>query len=137
MTSRRLMVGILVCMAAVLAPCSAAANPNVTTSLLWPLPSNLTFGTGYFTLDPDLFKFMPSGPGASSSTLLGALDRYYKIIFDTPVPFYPGGDPGTSMGTLSEVYVDVASSDESLGPDTNETCKLLTLPCNVCYLLQW
>ena len=115
--------GALVCMAAALSSCGAV-NPDVTTNLLWPLPSNLSFGTGYFTIDPTNFQFVPSGPGASSPILQAALVRYYKIIFGHPVPFYPGGDPGTNLGVLSQVTVDVASSDETLGPNTNETCEL-------------
>jgi hexosaminidase len=128
MTLGRLAVGILFCTAAVLRSCAAATNPNVTTSLLWPLPSNLSFSTGYLTIDPSNFKFVPSGPGGSSTVVQAALERYYKFIFDTPVPYYPGGDPGTVMGTLSTVYVDVASSDESLGPDTKETYAMMIGP---------
>ena len=122
----QLPLAILACVAAASVPReSLAANPNVTTSLLWPLPSNFNFGTGYFTIDPSSFQFMPRGLGASGTILQAALERYGPLIFQSPIPFIPGGDPGSYLGVLPQVYVDVLTANETLGPYTNETCELL------------
>ena len=103
------------------------ANPNVTSDLLWPLPSSATFGTGYFSLDPSSFQFVPAGPGGASQLLQAALQRYLRLVFHSPPPFYPGGDPGTALGVLPAVYLEVSSANETLGPDTNEKCEPLPL----------
>ena len=67
---------------------------------------------------------MGSGAGGESDILKNAFERYIQLIFDTPVPFYPSGSGGSSAGVLHNVTVAVKSSDETLGPDTDESCKL-------------
>ncbi|KNC55514.1 beta-hexosaminidase subunit A1 [Thecamonas trahens ATCC 50062] len=123
MSTTGLVVVVLAATVALLAPPSMA---SVTT--LWPQPQNVRSGTDSgVTLAKESFK-MVAAPGCVSSALLsGAMERYMDIVFD----FGAGGAaavgaeaPGSDFSTLSVLEVCVASSDESLGLETDETYKL-------------
>ena len=119
---------LLAWVAACFSPSSCASTDNsTTTDLLWPLPTTYAFGSGYYTLNPSTFKFVPVNNGVRSDTLQAAIERYTKLIFDTPVPFYPSGGNGSSLGELLGVYVDVVIADETLGPATNETYDIIVM----------
>lgn len=100
-----------------------SADSSTTTDLLWPIPETVTFGSAIYSFDPTSFQFLGAGAGGSSATLKGAFERYIQLIFHTPVPFYPSGAGGAATGVLKSVEVTVKSSDETLGPSTNESCK--------------
>lgn len=102
------------------------ADSSTTTDLLWPLPRKATFGSSIYSLQASSFQFLSSGAGGASDILKGAFERYISLIFETPVPFYPSGNGGSSAGALQNVTVAVKSSNETLGPDTDESCKLLS-----------
>lgn len=117
---------VLVCLVLSFPPSNAAADPSTTTDLLWPLPRKVTFGSSIYSLQSSSFQFLGSGAGGASIILKDAFVRYLFLIFETPVPFYPSGSGGSSAGVLQSVTVDVKSNNETLGPDTDESCKLLS-----------
>ena len=109
----------------------AVADPSTTTDLLWPLPRNVTFGSTIYSFSSSSFQFLGAGDGGASGIVKNAFERYLRLIFKTPVPFYPSGSGGSSAGVLDSVTVNVKSSDETLGPDTDESCKLF----HVCFVV--
>ena len=116
---------LLACVAVSVSPSRAVADPSTTTDLLWPLPKTVNFGPSVYSIRASDFQFMGVGAGGSSNILTEAFERYIQLIFETPVPFYPSGSNGSSAGVLNVVMVDVLTNNETLGPDTNETCKIL------------
>ena len=108
-------------------PASASIDPSTTTDLLWPLPTKYTFGSYVYTFSPSTFHFLGKGAGGNSDLLKDAFDRYVELIFETPVPFYPSANVSSYAGVVESLVVEVLSDDETLGPDTNETCKLFCL----------
>ena len=114
---------LLVC---ILFPCLewATGDSSTTTDLLWPLPRSATFGSTIYSLNPETFTFVGTGLGGNSNTLKGAFERYTNLIFQTPAPFFPsGGSSGAGQQELASLVVNVISDDETLGLNTNETCK--------------
>ena len=117
-------------LACVLFPCLglATADSSTTTELLWPLPRSAQFGSTVYSLNPETFSFVGTGPGAttqggSSNSLKNAFKRYTNLIFHTPAPFFPsGGSSGAVQQQLTSLEVYVMSDSETLGLDTNETC---------------
>ena len=117
---------VLACIAASIIPASSiVTDTSTTTDLLWPLPSRYGFDAGYFTINPSSFKFIAAAAGVNSTTLQAAFERYTRLIFDTPVPFYSNNNDDVFIGELGALYVELLTSDETLGPDTNETCELV------------
>ena len=111
-------------LSACILPSSCITDTSTTTDLLWPLPSKYEFDPGYFTINPSSFKFAIDGPNGTNSTILqAAFERYTKFIFETPVPFYSNGTSGPNLGVLGGLYVTLESRDETLGPNTDETCE--------------
>lgn len=103
----------------------ATADKSTTTDLLWPMPQSSQFGPRVYSLSSDTFSMTTAGVGASSSILRGALDRYLKLIFETPAPFYPSGAGSDASTTnLPGLVVDVASDDETLSSKTDESYSL-------------
>lgn len=47
----------------------ALGDSSTTTDLLWPLPRSVDFGTTVYSLDPQTFAFLGSGPGGASAIL--------------------------------------------------------------------
>jgi len=117
-------------LACVLFPCLglATADSSTTTELLWPLPRSAQFGSTVYSLNPETFTFVGTGPGAttpgdSSNSLKDAFERYTNLIFQTPAPFFPsGGSSGAAQQELTSLEVNVMSDNVTLGLDTNETC---------------
>ena len=105
------------------------SDSNTTADLLWPLPLSTEFGSIAYSLNPETFTFVGTGPGAttqggSSNSLKDAFERYTNLIFQTPAPFFPsGGSSAAGQQELASLEVNVMSDSETLGLDTNETCK--------------
>ena len=118
------MLIVLVVLASLL---GSYADDTTTANLLWPKPYKMQFGSNVYQLSPDSFQFASTGPdGRTDSDIVeAALARYYRILFQTNVPFYPTGATEDASGTLAKLVVTVDSSDETLYPDTDESCKLI------------
>ena len=101
------------------------ADDTTTVNLLWPKPSSMQFSSNVYQLSPDSFQFTSAGAGANSDVVRGAFARYFRILFQTNAPFYPTGAIEDASGTLTKLVVTVDSADETLGPDTDESCKLI------------
>ena len=101
----------------------ARSDSSTTTDLLWPLPRSAEFGNDVYSLAAANFMFLGTGQGGSSDVLKDAFERYLKLIFETPTPFYPSGAGGVAVKELSSMEVNVLSADETLGLNTNETCE--------------
>ena len=84
------------------------------------MPTEYKPGSGYYTLNPSTFKFIPMNFGELNHILHAAMDRYTKLIFDTPVPFYATQDHGPYLGELVNMVLDVHGA---LQPQTNESCE--------------
>ena len=104
---------------------SAFADPSTTDGLLWPVPKKSTFGKEVYLLQPESFQFLAIGAGADSDIVKDGFARYSKILFNTSVPFFPTGATQASDGVLPSLNVVVYSADETLGQDTDESCKIL------------
>ena len=105
----------------------AFADHSTTSGLLWPMPKKCDFGPDVYLLQPESFQFLASGAGADSDIVKYGFIRYSKMLFDTSIPFVPTGATQASDGVLPSLNVNVQSADESLGQDTNESCKLAGL----------
>lgn len=101
----------------------ASADTSTTSDLLWPKPSASNFGTNVYQLNAASFSLTAKGQGSSSEILRDAFQRYSKLIFQTPAPFYPSGASDTFNGEISGLVFTVQSSDETLGSSTDESCK--------------
>ena len=106
-----------------IAPLHILGDPSTTTELLWPLPRMSVFGSSVYSVDTVNFEFIGKGNGGESAILKGAFERYTRLIFQTPVPFYPSGGGVVPTGVVDGVIVNVANSSEDLGPDTDESCE--------------
>ena len=124
MTSAMLVLSVVVL--AISHLLSAFADQSTTDGLLWPVPKKSTFGKEVYLLQPESFQFLAIGAGADSDIVKDAFSRYSKILFTTPVPFVPTGATQASDGVLASLNVVVNSADETLGQDTDESCKILT-----------
>ena len=100
-------------------------DASTTSDLLWPQPSQATFGTEVYEVDSGNFAFTTDGAGGASILLKSAIDRYYDTIFRTPAPFYPSGGATQPKGPLTGVKVTVNNQDESLNLTTDESCKFI------------
>ena len=98
-------------------------DPSISTQLLWPRPSSVDVGDVVFSINPATFKFTVQGGDLRSDILQQAIDRYTDIIFKTPVPFYPSAANVSATQPLSGLTVTVSSGDETLGLNTDESCK--------------
>ncbi len=99
----------------------ATSDPSTSTDLLWPLPNDNTVGADMYSLNSKTFMLSAAGDGASSDILKEAMDRYMKLIFLPP--------PVPAVGSfvkapLDKLTITVASSDESLALDTDNSCAL-------------
>ena len=95
-------------------------DSSITSDLLWPQPSQFSFGTEVYEVDSGNFSFKT---GSTSTLLKSAIDRYYVIIFQSAAPFYPSGGATQPKGPLTGLYITVHSTDESLNLSTDESCK--------------
>ena len=55
----------------------ALGDSSTTTDLLWPLPRSAVFGTTVYSLDPQTFAFLGSGPGGASDILKVCSEQVY------------------------------------------------------------
>ena len=107
-----------------LASCQlVASDKSTTTDLLWPMPQSSQFGSKVYSLSSAAFSVATAGIGANSSIIKGAVDRYWKTIFETPTPFYPSGAGSDVSGSLQALVINVESDDETLSETTDESCK--------------
>ena len=105
----------------------AFADHSTTSGLLWPMPKKCDFGSDVYLLQPKSFQFLASGAGADSDIVKDGFVRYSKMLFDSSIPFVPTGATQASDGVLPSLKINVQSADESLGQDTDESCKLAGL----------
>lgn len=101
-------------------------DSSTTYDLLWPQPVNISFDTTVYSLNITTFVMKGTGEGAESLILKNAIDRYYPIIFETPVPFYPSGNTVSPGGVLTTLTIQVNSNDESLNLTTDDSCMSFT-----------
>lgn len=94
-------------------------------SLLWPLPTSVTsLGDDVRALDPAKFLL---NTDINSELLNQAFERYKGLLFQTPVPFFPDGAPQGEVKTeMSSLTVKVSSGDETLKPDVDESCEVVS-----------
>ena len=92
-------------------------DTSTTSDLLFPQPTQMTFGTAVYSIDPTTFSFQTDQNGVLLHTVI---DRYAIIIFQSPAPFYLSGD--TPSSTLQGLKIVVNSDNETLDSDTNESC---------------
>ena len=107
----------------VLCVAGASADASTTTDLLWPMPQMVKFTSTVYSLDPATFSFKGTGAGGNTDIMNDALERYNKLIFESPAPFYPSGASGGGSQLLQALEVRVASADTTLGLNTMENCK--------------
>ena len=119
------MMLVLVVVLAISQLFGAFADQSTTSGLVWPVPKKCIFGSKVYLLQPESFQFLASGAGADSDIVKDGFARYSKILFTTPVPFVPTGATQASDGVLPSLNVVVNSADETLGQDTDESCKIL------------
>ena len=110
-------------------------------SLLWPMPATVTeLDSTVRALDPDKFYFSTS---INSAILNQAFQRYTGLLFQTPAPYYPEGAEPEVKTVMPMLTVKVMGGDETLKPDTDESCKLLlslscvTLACMTGLKIGW
>ena len=101
-------------------------DSSTTYDLLWPQPVNISFDTTVYSLNIATFVMKGTGAGAESLILKNAIDRYYPIIFETPVPFYPSGNTVSPGGVLTTLTIQVNNNDESLNLTTDDSCMSFT-----------
>ena len=101
----------------------------------WPKPQQQTASTVQYTVDPSSFTFNGKGAGAQSSVLLDAFKRFRGIIFlHTPVDA-----AAFAASTITGVDVNVASNDETLSLETDQSYNLtvvaptITIHANTVY----
>ena len=73
---------------------------------------------------PDNFTFKGSGAGGELDILTGAFERYRKFIVPVTLKS-PRKSPMVGDNVAEMLEVEVSSSDESLGLETDESCKSL------------
>ena len=91
-------------------------NPEL---YLWPIPQSVQCSGDIYAISVD-FALQGTGPGRELSTLTAAFERYRKFISPTTLKAPAVGANGT---TLEGLTVDVLSADETLGLETDESCK--------------
>ena len=95
---------------------SDIVNPEL---YLWPIPQSVQCSGDIYAISVN-FAFQGAGPGGELSTLTGAFERYRKFISPSTLKA-PAVD--TNVTTLEGLMVDVLSADETLGLETDESCK--------------
>lgn len=96
-----------------------------SASLLWPTPTEVTTTSNRVrALDTEKFYFTTD---INSALLNAAFQRYKGIIFQAPVPFYPDGAAESVTVLMPMLNVKVTSGDETLKPDTDESCETIIM----------
>ena len=92
-------------------------------SLLWPMPQAVkTLSERVRALDSEKFNFQTD---INSELLNEAFERYMGVIFQAPVAFVPDGASTDVKVVMPMLNVSVTSGDETLGSETDESCKLI------------
>ena len=96
---------------------SDIANPEL---YLWPIPQSVKCSSDIVYAISENFAFQGTGAGGELSTLTAAFERYRKFISPTTLKA-----PAVSVNVtaLEMLMVDVASADETLGLETDESCE--------------
>ena len=95
---------------------SDIANPE---EYLWPIPQSVKCSSDIYAISEN-FAFQGSGGGGELSTLMAAFERYRKFI--SPITL-KAPLVGVNVTALEMLIVYVASADETLGLETDESCK--------------
>jgi hypothetical protein len=92
---------------------------------LFPLPTNVTWGTTHFLISGNAFAFDASS-GFSNGLLENAMQRYAAIIFREIIPSTPINIQQVEAEpiSLNSLAVTVATSNTTLGLDTDESYNL-------------
>ena len=96
---------------------SDIGNPE---DYLWPIPQSVKCSSDIVYAISENFAFQGSGGGGELSTLTAAFERYRKFISPTTLKAPP---VGVNVTALEMLMVYVASADETLGLETDESCK--------------
>ena len=98
-------------------PALCLSDTSSPYSLLWPLPREVNCSESKsVTVDSKNFNFIGIGEGGGSELLKDAFSRYQKYTFPQEVK--------NSAGVINSAVVNVSSSSEDIGLNTNETCEL-------------
>ena len=91
---------------------------------VWPQPQKQTSTGATYVLDFTNFSFAASGAGAQSEVLLDAFKRYRSIILLHSATSHPQQSFRQTSGTIASVRVKVASADETLSLETDQSYNL-------------
>ena len=100
---------------------------------LWPMPHSVKWNSDMYSISKD-FTFQGTGAGGELPIVTGAFERYRKFV-----------TPSTSIKSTRNVYamaleklvVDVATADETLGLETDESCESRVQLVILWMLLWW
>ena len=96
---------------------SDIANPEL---YLWPIPQSVKCSSDIVYAVSDSFNFQGTGAGGELATLTAAFERYRTFISPASLKT-PAVD--VNVTALNTLTVDVASADETLGLETDESCE--------------
>lgn len=91
-------------------------------SYLWPIPQSVKCNSELVYTITENFNFQGAGAGGELPTLTGAFERYRKFV--SPSALKVSTVSANTM-VLESLMVEVASADETLGLDTDESCESL------------
>lgn len=86
---------------------------------LWPLPQSVKCDKDFYTVS-ETFTFQGTGDGGELATLTAAFERYRPFVSPDTLKTHKLGD----NAALEMLVVDVASADETLNLETDESCEL-------------
>ena len=89
------------------------------TSYLWPIPQSVKCNTDMYSISKD-FMFQGTGAGGELPIVTGAFERYRKFV--TPSTSVKSTRNVNAMA-LEMLVVDVATADETLDLETDESCE--------------
>ena len=88
-------------------------------SYLWPLPQSVKCNGDMMYSISEAFTFQGTGAGGELPIVTGAFERYRKFV--TPSTFKKSEN--VDAMTLEKLVVDVATADETLDLETDESCE--------------
>lgn len=89
-------------------------------SYLWPIPQSVNCSGDVVYAISENFVFQGSGPGGELPTLTAAFEHYRKYISPSTLK---ASSLGANVTTLEMLVVEVASSNVTLGLETDESCE--------------
>ena len=100
---------------------SDIGNPE---DYLWPIPQSVKCSSDIVYAISENFAFQGSGGGGELDTLTAAFERYRKFISPTTLKrALKAPLVGVNVTDLNMLMVYVASADETLGLETDESCE--------------